>query len=254
MADLYVSHSLPTAKYARAPITEAVIDIRLASDVSGKSQETVVRRLKKLYPFSNALQAFSVNIDTTGGRVGFEQQPQGYRLNSDDQTDVVLVMPSGVAIARLTPYPGWQMFRERAESVWQIWRKSTPHQAVARIGVRTINRIDVPIDNQTQISLQSYLSFHPQIPVLSVSPMLGYMMQVTLPTATPKWIATITSTLISPPPLLNHMALLLDIDVFRTEEIPSNDAQLWEVIEQARVIKNDIFERCITNETRKLIS
>ncbi|MGO9485157.1 MAG: TIGR04255 family protein [Rhodomicrobium sp.] len=249
-----MSKSLSSAKYARAPITEAVIDIRSASVVSAKNQETVVRRLKRLYPNSNALQAFSVNIDTTGGHVGLEQRPQGYRLSSDEQTDVVLVMPSGIATARLAPYPGWVVFKERSEFVWQIWRKSTTHHAVARIGVRTINRIDVPVDNKVQISLQTYLNFYPRTPALSSTPMLGYMMQVILSTSTPKWTATVTSTLISPPPLLNHTSLLLDIDIFRTEEIPSNDTELWEVIEQARAIKNDIFERCITNETRKLIS
>ena len=84
--------------------------------------------------------------------------------------------------------------------------------------------------------------------------MHGYLMQVTLPTAKPKWIVTITSALVFLPPLLNHVSLLLDIDIFRTEEIPNNDNQLWEVVEEAHVLKNNVFETCITEETRKLIS
>ncbi len=75
-----MSKSLSSAKYARAPITEAVIDIRSASVVSAKNQETVVRRLKRLYPNSNALQAFSVNIDTTGGHVGLNNGLKGTAL------------------------------------------------------------------------------------------------------------------------------------------------------------------------------
>lgn len=231
-----------------------VIDLRVASEVTAKNQETVVKRLKKLYPNSQALQALNVNIYTTGGRVGFEQKSQGFRLSSEDETDVVMVMPSGMAVARLAPYPGWEVVREGAQAVWEIWRKSTPHIDLARIGVRTINRIDIPTDEKAQISIQTYLNFHPQLPPISEAPMHGYLMQVTLPTTKPKWIATITSALVFPPPLLNHVSLLLDIDVFRTEEIPNHDNQLWEAVEEAHVLKNNVFETCITEETRKLIS
>jgi uncharacterized protein (TIGR04255 family) len=248
-----LSQPLPTKNYPRAPITEAVIEIRLASEVNAKSQETAVRRLKKLYPRADRLQAFSVNVDTTGGQVGMEQRQQGFRLSSDEQTDIALVTPASVAVARLAPYPGWPVFAERAKLVWDVWRKSTPHLHIARIGMRTINRIDVPGDDRP-FSLQTYLHFHPQVPDLSPSPMLGYLMQITLPTAFAKWSATITSTLVTPSPLLGHISLLLDIDVFRTEEIPGKGGDLWAVIGQSRAIKNDIFERCITDETRELIS
>ena len=231
-----------------------VIDLRVASEVTEKNQETVVKRLKKLYPNSHALKTLNVSIDTTGGRVGFEQKSQGFRLSSEDQTNVVMVMPSGIAIARLAPYPGWKVVRAAAQAVWEVWRKSTPHINLSRIGVRTINRIDIPTDKKAQISMQTYLNFHPQLPHISEAPMHGYLMQVTLPTTKPKWIVTITSALVSPPPLLNYVSLLLDIDVFRTEEIPNNDTQLWEAIEDAHMLKNDVFETCITGETRKLIS
>ena len=93
-----------------------MIDLRVASEVTARTQETVVRRLKKLYPNSQALQALNVNIYTTGGRVGFEQKSQGFRLSSEDETDVVMVMPSGMAVARLAPYPGWEVVREGAQA------------------------------------------------------------------------------------------------------------------------------------------
>jgi uncharacterized protein (TIGR04255 family) len=249
-----MSQPLEPKQYARAPITEAVIEVRITAEVSAKHQETVARRLKRFYPHAAPLQAFSVKIDTTGGNVGVEQQSQGFRLTSDEQTDVVLVNPTGVATARLAPYPGWPVLTERAKFVWQTWRKSTPPRPIARVGIRTINRIDVPLNNRPVISLETYLNFHPQVPDLSPAAMAGYMMQVTLPTSVELWMATITSALVTPPLLLNHTSLLLDIDIFRTEEIPGKDSDLWAVIDQARRIKNDIFERCITDETRRLIS
>jgi uncharacterized protein (TIGR04255 family) len=47
---------------------------------------------------------------------------------------------------------------------------------------------------------------------------------------------------------------MLDIDIFRTEQIPGNESELWRMIDDARPIKNRVFERCITDESRKLFA
>ncbi len=244
---------LPSPHYARAPITEAVIELRVANPATVKQQEKVVKRLKKLYPRSEAMQAFSVNVDTTGGTLSVSQSPQGFRLTNDDQTGVVLIQPNGVTTSRLPPYPGWEALRESAQIVWDHWKRSTPRQPVNRIGVRYVNRIDVPLDESPTIDLKDYLQFYPQNPCLSGGYMIGHIIQVTRPTIMPHWTYSITST-IKPPPLLKHFSVLLDIDVFRKNDIPSKEEQLWNVIDEARNIKNDIFQRCITDKTRELIS
>jgi hypothetical protein len=43
-----MSQLLETKEYPHAPITEAAIEIRIASEVSTENQEAVVRRLKKI--------------------------------------------------------------------------------------------------------------------------------------------------------------------------------------------------------------
>lgn len=65
------------------------------------------------------------------------------------------------------------------------------------------------------------------------------------------WSVNITSTGIQSP-LINHTSLLLDIDVFRTDNIPLNDVDLWKTIDEARDIKNKIFKACITQKTEEL--
>jgi uncharacterized protein (TIGR04255 family) len=44
----------------------------------------------------------------------------------------------------------------------------------------------------------------------------------------------------------------LDIDLFRTENIPGREQDLWECIESVRELKNSIFETCITDASRRL--
>jgi len=74
-----------TKIYSHAPITEAVIELRVDSEVSQKEQEKVVQRLKKDYPHSQHLNKFNVNFNAspTGSGVTVSQQPQGFRLTSN---------------------------------------------------------------------------------------------------------------------------------------------------------------------------
>jgi uncharacterized protein (TIGR04255 family) len=167
----------------------------------------------------------------------------------------VIVRPFGIVASRLAPYPGWPALRKRAEAAWQAWRRSIkPARPIARLGIRTINRIDVPLDDRRMFPLETYLNFYPQVPDFSSAGLSGFVMQVTLPTSSARWMTTVTSAPATPPPMLNHTSLLLDIDLYRNEGIPDEEPDLWAIIDEARAIKNDIFERCITDETRRLIS
>lgn len=82
--------------------------------------------------------------------------------------------------------------------------------------------------------------------------MLGYIIQATLPLSEAKWTATLTSNLLAPSPVPNCASLLLDIDVFRSEAIPAKDEDMWGLIDQARGIKNAVFEACVTEHAREL--
>ncbi|MGH8556488.1 MAG: TIGR04255 family protein [Methylococcales bacterium] len=242
-----------TKTYRRAPITESVIELRMNSRVDQAEQEKVVQRLKKHYPHIQKGKEVKVRLDPlpTGGYITVSDKPQGFRLTSIDQTDVVLLSPSGILRARLAPYLGWKVVSSEALKVWKVWKRIIKNCSVARIGVRYINRIDIPCNGREKIRIEDYLTFYPQAPEIGTSPMHGYLIQITLPTHNPLWTASITSKN-SPSPLIEHMSFLLDIEVFRTEEIPIKDDDLWLVINEARDIKNTIFQRCITPECEKL--
>lgn len=243
-----------TTNYRRPPITEAIIEVRIAAQVGDREQQKVVERMKRHYAHSQPMQAINLSIDATGGQVSLQQYMQGNRLSSEDQTDVALVLPQGIATARLAPYLGWPALFDRAKAAWNTWRDETPHHPVSRIGARYINRIDIPVDGRPVIEIEDYLTLFPRIPAGSVKPMLGYMMEIAGPVASPCWFATIRSTRVMPPPVPNHICVLLDIDVFRTEEIPLRDDCLWDLINTARDIKNGIFESCITDHSRGLFA
>ena len=55
------------------------------------------------------MAAIDLNVPTTGGPAIITQHPQGYRVKSTDQADIVLVLSDGIAAARLSPYLGWAL-------------------------------------------------------------------------------------------------------------------------------------------------
>jgi uncharacterized protein (TIGR04255 family) len=249
-----MSSAVPKPPYPKAPITEGVIHISVAGKASPEELQKLVKRFAKDYPQEETLSAINVAINTTGGAMTVQQQPQGYRLKSVDQADILIIFTDGIAASRVPPYPGWEHLRERAHAAWAQWRRNVPVSAPKRIGIRYINRLDVPIKQAAIIDIDDYLRFAPRIPDFSKEPLNGFWMQATRPTDIEHWSATVTSSIMSPAPLINHASLVLDIDVFRTEQIPHRDADLWNCIDPIRELKNTIFEACITDQARKLFA
>ncbi len=246
--------TVPKPPYPKPPIIESVMHLSTAGTVSAEEVEKLAKRFANDYPQQEALAAVNVTINTTGGAATVEQRTQGYRVRSLDQADIVVILPDGVAAARLAPYPGWKHLRDRARSAWREWRRNPTPRNLKRIGIRYINRLDIPIKPGGMLEIDYYLRFGPRVPDFSGRPLIGFLVQATRPTDLEYWSATIGSTIASPPPLIDHVSIVLDIDVFRTEQIPGRDADLWDCIDAVRPLKNAIFESCITDEARKLFA
>jgi uncharacterized protein (TIGR04255 family) len=249
-----MSTPVPRPPYPKAPVTEGVIHLAVEGKAPSADLQKLVKRLTKDYPQQETLAGINVAIDTTGGATTVQQQTQGYRLKKADQTDIVVIFPDGVATARVAPYLGWEHLRERAQEAWAEWRRNITYSAMRRIGIRYINRIDVPIKQNEVLDLETYMNLLPRVPDFSKQPLSGFFVQITRPTDVPHWMVSATSNIVSPAPLIDHLSITLDIDVFRTKEIPGREPDLWDCVDAARSLKNQIFESCITDEARRLFA
>lgn len=244
--------TVPQPPYVKAPITEGVIHLSVADTASADDLQKLVRRLRTDYPHQEGLSPINVTINTTAGAITLPQPVHGYRLKSTDQADIVVILTNGITTSRLAPYPGWEHLRDRARSAWSEWRRIVKAGPPQRIGIRYLNRIDIPIDHNAPLDTDDYLTFTPRIPNFSNKPLAGFLVQATKPTESEYWNTTITSYVAAPSPLIGYVSLVLDVDVFRTEKIPGRDSDLWNCIDAVRPLKNSIFEACITDKTRRL--
>jgi uncharacterized protein (TIGR04255 family) len=240
--------------YSRPPITEAIIQIRLASALATDDLTKINESFARFYP--NHLMAqnlnFAVEVPAGAGarpRTQVHHQELGHRRGIDDQTQLVVLWPTSFVISQLAPYPGWSAFFGRFDRDWTLWKKTVGYQKVSRVGVRYINRIDIPIIGPVT-EYEKYLNIYPYVPE-QLGPNLAYGVQVRLPIMDLQCILTINSSSVESV-LLDHRSFLFDQDITKEVDAPQNDKDLYKLLDDIHLKKNEVFEACITDEAREL--
>lgn len=240
--------------YKRPPITEAVIEVRFAEPIEFGDVAKVSADFKALYQHEEIVKNLSVQLDISAQHKNIPpaqitNQQAGYRLTSLDQTKILLLMPLTFAISQLAPYPGWVEFFSRFVRNWQMWKKAVAYRKISRIGVRYINRIDIPVSGPV-IEEEDFIEVYPHLPDV-LGPMRAYGVQTQLPILEIGCNLTLNSSLIQSP-LLGHVSIVLDQDIAKEVEVPQNDEAMYKLLNEIRVKKNSVFEACMTDRAREL--
>ena len=241
--------------YEHAPITEAIIEFscNLAADVTLDDLTRVVdpERYTLVGPAILISGRIEVTPDGISGDTSGEQI--GHQFRRSDGLRAIQSRLNGFAFSAFAPYGRWETFSSEAWQHWQAYKDAANPVSVSRIGVRFINKIDIP---QESIEIKDYLRT-----AVDVSPYLpqvtaGYFLQVVVPLLSFDASATITSTVI-PPSSPDTTSLILDIDTWRQLEVSfdgdAGNERLQETLNELRGAKNFVFEACITDATRGLI-
>jgi uncharacterized protein (TIGR04255 family) len=242
----------PSGKhYPKAPITEAVIDLRveLPPDVAADSLSQAHNGEEVSYPsiepmVSNVGQImFGPEASATASSI-----PTGFLFRSSDKKQIYQARLDGFTMSRLAPYGRWDEFCSEGRRLWNSYRAIARPSKVVRAAVRYINRIDIPLPLN---DFGDYLRTVPQVSTDLPQGLLGYFMQLRLPVLEINSYAVINETIIEPasPKIVS---IILDIDIVRTEELPTVENDLWDLLEQFRHVKNNVFEACITDKAREL--
>lgn len=244
---------MPT-HYPNAPITEAIIDLRVTP------AEAVDRARLKLnddgvlpdYPKQEELveAVGQMAVGPRGGSASVQQTPIGWKFSSTDQKQIVQSRVNGFTFSRLAPYESWEPFRNEARRLWDVYRDKLNPQEVVRIAVRYINRIDLPGDS---VDLKEYFRTSPEIAPELPQQLEGYFMQLRFAYPNVSGHCLINQTIV-PPARENVISVVLDIDLFRSQDLPQIEDDIWTCFESLHTGKNAIFEACITDPTRRLFS
>lgn len=225
--------------------------MRFASPIEEADVQRISRKFAREYPIAQDEQGVEVYFDVAKSQIIRKHVDwTGKKLSSEDQADMVFVRTNVFSCIRLAPYVGWEPFFERAISGWSTVTAVLSRRKVSRIGVRYINRLDIPSDDGQAVDIDDFLNVGPRLPAIGGTTS-QYAFQATRPMNADGCSVTISSGIV-PSPLVQHMSVTLDIDVFADHVDLVRDEQIWDLVTRIRNHKNRIFEASITDRAREL--
>jgi uncharacterized protein (TIGR04255 family) len=241
--------------YAHAPIVEAVIDIRTTFQ-GGPSQERFRKfasALTQQLPVQTPMKVLEFGFQANDNQVRTDQSQvdMGFRLAREDGSRVLQVTEAGFAYSHLPPYSDWSTFRREALELWGTYKTECVPKSVGRVATRYVNKVNIP---ERGFDLSKYFNLSPGVPSAVGEDLTGYFMQVQVPL---KQISagaqSIVNFGISRSDALDHVTVLLDFDLSLQTSLDIRSDEVWELLDAFRDKKNEMFEACITDATRRLI-
>lgn len=238
-------------QYEYAPITEALIDIRV--DPLPQSMRPALgdlyEQVKGQYP--DKQEQFVVGAQLSfGSEVTSQtsQTPIGFAFRSRDGKQIFQARLNGFTFSRLKPYGNWHELRDQTRKLWALYRATIGPQNITRIAVRYINQIDIPVRS---IEYKDYFLTTPEVSRELPQMLSGFFMQLQLPQPDLHGMMILAQAAVAPPaPDTN--SVILDLDVFQEAPELKSDDQVWDVLEKLRERKNTYFEGCLTDKARAL--
>lgn len=239
-----------------APIVEAVIDIRARSSVM--LEETVLKPQLEAklsdYQFLDFQQQIQHDLsfqeNVTPSAIIRNLGWKGLRFQSADKNYIAQFNRDGFVFSRLEPYQSWEQLYDEGLRLWRVYVELAQPVEFHRIGLRYINRIQLPPD---VVQFEDYMEPAPVPPKNLSMPFHGFMHQDTLAVPEHPYAINVIRT-IQPPPIqgIQGLSLILDIDAFTTQEFELDEAALERRLLEMRWLKNKVFFGSVTPKTLKL--
>jgi uncharacterized protein (TIGR04255 family) len=231
----------------RAPITEALIDIRaeLPPEVDLAELRRFYAGIEDRFPKIEERVAMSatVELNQSGAQIRNERsRPDGFVMRSGEDGAVVQARLDGFTMHKLHPYIDWQSLSRQAKELWRRYVSFARPSRVTRLAVRYTNRLELAPGTEFRQLILTAPEIAPGIPQM----LPEYLMRLVIPHPVGSTAIVTASSL---PPVMNSetVPMLFDIDAFRLVDIPVADEEtIWSFLDELRAYKNLIFFNSLT--------
>jgi len=238
--------------FKNAPITEAIIDIQVERqenctiDILGKFGEAIDKKFDE----QKKRTRFEGKIDFGPEKSpNFTQKSEvdGVAFKCNPENKIVQARLNGYGFSKLQPYEKWETFVSEAKELWGKYRDLVNPSKVTRIGLRYINRIEIPMP---VYDFKEYFLTFPEIAEGLPSAISGLFMRLTLPKPCTDYNAIITQAINQA--TNQSLPIIFDIDVAKTGEFDASSDEIWTFLAEMREYKNEIFFKSLTEKAKGL--
>ena len=236
-------------RLARAPITEALIDIRAVAQVGSveDAMKTIPDLLKAKYPLVEERRASEAQFALEPGKppraTSRDLGLHGLWVRSQDQREVAQFRTDGFTYSRLSPYNSWEEILPRSLELWKIFVQILKPEIVTRLAVRYINHLPLP---EGRVELDDLILTAPRLPQ-GVPDELGQFSTRVLLAHPEKKLHAIVTQSIETGVRSTSPTLLLDIDSFKMGDFGVAAENISPHLEALRGYKNDLFFGSLTD-------
>jgi uncharacterized protein (TIGR04255 family) len=231
---------------ARPPLREAVIDLRLAEELP----LSVVDEIGRLrFPdFEPPIQMWRTQISFPVGPPTPSppllppnaNEAFGWRYHRSDGSRAIQLRRDGVTFGVVQGYTTWADARSFARSVVERYCGWARNASVARIAVRYINVLAVPVGEDFDL----YLTAGPRVPLGIPNVLSAFLHRVVIPFSQDEASAIVTQALEQVKEAT--VSVVLDIDVWSESRLQFDAPEIWARLDVLRDIKNRIFFGSVT--------
>jgi uncharacterized protein (TIGR04255 family) len=240
-------------RFPKAPISEAILDIHVqfASPVELARLEAFHDEIRDSYPVKQGRIKWQGQIELGQERVAQEVRrgAQGFLFRSADDMRVIQARQDGFTFNWLKRYDRWEALRDEARQHWERYRETFRPEAVTRLGLRYVNRIEIPIPFN---DFREYVKTAPDVAAGLPQGLSALFMRLEIPDEKRGLMAIITETVQPPVEEGKRLPFIFDIDVIRGAIFEPTSPAIWDTFEQMREYKNEIFFTSITERAKEL--
>ena len=239
---------------ARAPITEAVIDLRVKFPANFQAEQlfALKDKLKDRLPKIEEKNLFKHEFGISNGKpIPSITEPKGLHglsFRSEEGMDIAQCRIDGLTFSRLKPYKNWEYLFNEANHFWNLYQSTVSPELITRIAVRYINHIklSLPINDFSR-----FFTAPLPVPAGHSRPVNSFLTRVLSEEPEHQVISNVIQALERNVDE-NSITIILDIDVFKIQDYDVNDDRVWSMLNTLKNIKNQIFFESITDETVRL--
>jgi len=197
---------------------------------------------------------FMLNPHSTTAETKKEQSWKGLQFRSADGIRVARFDRDGFTFSRLAPYQDWDDLQDEVLRLWEIHIQAADPDKIVRIGVRFINRVDLPL---TTVELKDYIPSFPQQPLgLEMLNQENFLHIDHFQVPNYNYSVSVTKTLErgaqDAAGTFQSWGIILDVDVSTLQHLDVKDfGQIRTKLAEMRWLKNKVFFGSISDNCKK---
>ncbi len=249
------SEVVPIRSYRNPPVVEAFCEVYFTSSSWDDSvPEEFFKQIKDMFPRQEErmVRHAEITVDEDNVKTDLQHRPPRKLFIAKTGDGIIQITRDLFIFNQLTPYRHFDEWKEHLFRGLSIYKKLTSPQSIERIGIRYMNRFEIP---GTETAMEDYFTVYPTIPLGMGNRHRGFLIRFEIPLEDqgPSLLFTLSSV-DAETRSLDRQSFMLDLYAKIPLAIEPDETELKRHITLAHKNVVKAFEGSITDNLRALFN